>query len=106
MGMAMFAVIKTGGKQYRVNAGDRVKVESLPNEVGQQVTLSEVLAVGEGDQVRFGAPLVSGAAVVATVLAHGRHDKVKIFKMRRRKHYMRHAGHRQNFTELRIDSIA
>jgi len=102
----MFAVIKTGGKQYRVNAGDRVKVESLPGEVGQQVTLAEVLAVGEGDQVRFGAPLLEGAAVVATVLAHGRHDKVKIFKMRRRKHFMKHAGHRQNFTELRIDSIA
>jgi large subunit ribosomal protein L21 len=102
----MFAVIKTGGKQYRVNAGDRVKVESLPNEVGQQVTLSEVLAVGDGGQVRFGAPLLAGASVVATVLSHGRHDKVKIFKMRRRKHYQRHAGHRQNFTELRIDSIA
>jgi len=102
----MFAVIKTGGKQYRVNAGDRVKVETLPNEVGQQVTLSEVLAVGDGAQVRLGAPLVSGAAVVATVLAHGRHDKVKIFKMRRRKHFIKHAGHRQNFTEIRIDSIA
>jgi large subunit ribosomal protein L21 len=102
----MFAVIKTGGKQYRVNAGDRVKVESLPGEVGQQVTLSEVLVVGDGGQVRFGAPLVSGASVVATVLAHGRHDKVKIFKMRRRKHFQKHAGHRQNFTELRIDSIA
>ncbi|SPJ16459.1 50S ribosomal subunit protein L21 [Burkholderiales bacterium] len=102
----MFAVIKTGGKQYRVNAGDRVKVESLPNEVGQQVTLSEVLAVGEGAELRIGAPLVSGAAVVATVLAHGRHEKVKIFKMQRRKHFQKHAGHRQNFTEIRIDSIA
>jgi large subunit ribosomal protein L21 len=101
----MFAVIKTGGKQYRVNAGDRVKVESLAGEVGQQVTLSEVLAVGDGGQVRFGAPLLNGASVVATVLAHGRHDKVKIFKMRRRKHFMKHAGHRQNYTELRIDSI-
>lgn len=101
----MFAVIKTGGKQYRVNAGDRVKVESLAGEVGQQVTLSEVLAVGDAGQVRFGAPLLSGASVVATVLAHGRHDKVKIFKMRRRKHFMKHAGHRQNYTELRIDTI-
>lgn len=105
-GRAMFAVIKTGGKQYRVNAGDRVKVETLPNEVGQQVTLSEVLAVGEGAQVRVGTPLLAGAAVVATVLAHGRHDKVRIFKMRRRKHFQKHAGHRQNFTEIRIDSIA
>jgi large subunit ribosomal protein L21 len=102
----MFAVIKTGGKQYRVNTGDRVKVESLPGEVGQQLTLSEVLAVGEGGEVRFGTPLLSGASVVATVLAHGRHDKVRIFKMRRRKHFQKHAGHRQDYTELRIDSIA
>lgn len=102
----MFAVIKTGGKQYRVNAGDRLKVETLPTDVGQQVTLSEVLAIGDGGSVRVGAPLLSGAAVVATVLAHGRHDKVKIFKMRRRKHFIKHAGHRQNFTEIRIDSIA
>ncbi len=106
MGCAMFAVIKTGGKQYRVNAGDRVKVETLAGEVGQQLTLSEVLAIGDGAQVRVGSPLVAGAAVLATVLAHGRHDKVKIFKMRRRKHFQKHAGHRQNFTELRIDSIA
>ncbi|HEX7155599.1 MAG TPA: 50S ribosomal protein L21 [Burkholderiaceae bacterium] len=102
----MFAVIKTGGKQYRVSAGDRLKVESLPLEVGQQVKLAEVLAVGEGSQVRVGAPLLQDAAVTATVLAHGRHDKVRIFKMRRRKHFQKHAGHRQNFTELRIDSIA
>jgi large subunit ribosomal protein L21 len=104
--MAMFAVIKTGGKQYRVSAGDRVKVETLPNEVGQQVTLSEVLAVGDGAQVRIGTPRLDGAAVVATVLSHGRHDKIRIFKMRRRKHFQKHAGHRQNYTEIRIDSIA
>jgi len=102
----MFAVIKTGGKQYRVNAGDRVKVETLPGAVGEQVTLSQVLAIGEGAQVRVGAPLVAGASVLATVLAHGRHDKIRIFKMRRRKHFQKHAGHRQNFTEIRIDSIA
>jgi len=102
----MFAVIKTGGKQYRVSAGDRVKVEALPSEVGQQITLSEVLAVGDGNQVRVGSPRLDGAAVVATVLAHGRHPKVRIFKMRRRKHFQKHAGHRQNFTEIRIDSIA
>ncbi len=102
----MFAVIKTGGKQYRVSAGDRVKVESLPEAVGAQVMLSTVLAVGEGDQVRVGSPLVTGAAVRATVLAHGRHPKLRIFKMRRRKHFQKHAGHRQNFTEIRIDSIS
>lgn len=102
----MHAVIKTGGKQYRVAPGDTVKVETLSAEVGQQVTLSEVLAVSNGDDVKVGAPFVEGAAVVATVVAHGRHDKVTIFKMKRRKHYQKHQGHRQNFTELRIDSIA
>ena len=102
----MHAVIKTGGKQYRVAPGDTVKVETLSAEVGQQVTLSEVLAVSNGDDVKVGAPFVEGAAVVATVVAHGRHDKVTIFKMKRRKHYQKHQGHRQNYTELRIDSIA
>jgi len=102
----MHAVIKTGGKQYRVAPGDTVKVETLTAEVGQQVTLSDVLAVSNGDDVRVGSPFVAGAAVVATVVGHGRHDKVTIFKMKRRKHYQKHQGHRQNFTELRIDSIA
>jgi large subunit ribosomal protein L21 len=102
----MHAVIKTGGKQYRVAPGDTVKVETLAAEVGQQVTLSEVLAVNDGTEVKVGSPFVPGAAVVATVVGHGRHDKVTIFKMRRRKHFQKHQGHRQNFTELRIDSIA
>ena len=101
----MHAVIKTGGKQYRVAPGDTVKVETLSAEVGQQVTLSEVLAVSNGDDVKVGAPFVAGASVVATVVGHGRHDKVTIFKMRRRKHYQKHQGHRQNYTELKIDSI-
>ncbi len=102
----MYAVIKTGGKQYRVAAGDTVKVETLPAAVGAQVTLSDVLAVVDGGNLRAGTPLVAGAAVTATVLSHGRGDKVTIFKMQRRKHFQKHAGHRQNFTELRIDSIA
>ena len=101
----MHAVIKTGGKQYRVAPGDTVKVESLAADVGQQVTLSEVLAVTDGGDVKVGAPFVSGTSVVATVVGHGRHDKVTIFKMKRRKHYQKHQGHRQNYTELRIDSI-
>lgn len=101
----MHAVIKTGGKQYRVAPGDTVKVETLTADVGQQVTLSEVLAVNNGTDVKVGSPFVAGAAVVATVVSHGRHDKVTIFKMRRRKHFQKHQGHRQNFTELRIDSI-
>lgn len=102
----MYAVIKTGGKQYRVAPGDKLKVESLSAEVGQQVTLSDVLTVADGANVRVGTPLLQGAAVTATVLAHGRHPKITIFKMKRRKHYTKHGGHRQNFTELRIDAIA
>jgi large subunit ribosomal protein L21 len=102
----MYAVIKTGGKQYRVCAGQKLKVEQIPAEVGAEVTLDQVLMVGEGESVKVGAPLVAGASVKCTVVSHGRHDKVKIFKMRRRKHYQKHQGHRQNYTELRIDSIA
>jgi len=101
----MFAVIRTGGKQYRVHAGDRLKVELLPIEVGQQISLSEVLALGEGAGLRVGAPLLTDATVTATVVAHGRHPKVRIFKLRRRKHFQKHAGHRQGFTELQIDRI-
>lgn len=101
----MYAVIKSGGKQYRVAAGDTVKIESLEGDVGQQLKLTDVLTIADGDNLRFGAPFVSGAAVMATVLGHGRHDKITIFKMRRRKHFQKHGGHRQNYTELRIDSI-
>ena len=102
----MYAVVKTGGKQYRVTAGQKLKVEQIPAEVGAEVTLDQVLMVGEGESVKVGAPLVAGASVKATVVSHGRHDKVKIFKMRRRKHYQKHQGHRQNYTELRIEAIA
>jgi len=102
----MYAVVKTGGKQYKVAPGEKLKVETLPADVGAQVTLDQVLMVGEGESVRVGQPTVAGVSVVATVVAHGRGEKVKIFKMRRRKHYQKHQGHRQNYTELRIDSIA
>ena len=102
----MYAIIKTGGKQYRVAAGDKLKVETLAAEVGAKVDLTEVLAVSNGGEVKVGAPFLAGATVTATVLSHGRHDKVKIFKMRRRKHYQKRQGHRQNYTELRIDTIA
>ncbi|AKJ69978.1 MULTISPECIES: 50S ribosomal protein L21 [Pandoraea] len=101
----MYAVIKTGGKQYKVAAGEKLKVEQILADIGAEITLDQVLAVGEGESIQFGAPLVSGASVKATVVAQGRHPKVKIFKMRRRKHYQKHQGHRQNYTELRIDSI-
>ncbi len=101
----MYAVIKTGGKQYKVAAGEKLKVEQIPADIGAEITIDHILAVGEGESIKFGAPLVSGASVKATVIAQGRHPKVKIFKMRRRKHYQKRQGHRQNYTELRIDSI-
>ena len=101
----MYAVIKSGGKQYRVESGKQVRVESLAADVGAAVAFEEVLLVGAGDQVKVGAPLVSGAKVTATVVSHGRGDKVRIFKMRRRKHYQKSQGHRQNYTEVRIDDI-
>jgi large subunit ribosomal protein L21 len=101
----MFAVIKTGGKQYRVVSGDQLKVEKLAGEVGSEVVLDQVLAVGQGTDVALGTPLVAGASVRATVVSHGRHDKVMIFKMRRRKHYKKSQGHRQSYTEIRIEGI-
>lgn len=102
----MYAVIKTGGKQYRVAAGEKIKVEQIPADVGSEITLDQVFMVGEGESVKIGAPVVAGASVKATVVSHGRHDKIKIFKMRRRKHYQKHQGHRQNYTELRIEAIS
>ncbi|MCK6411554.1 MAG: 50S ribosomal protein L21 [Azonexus sp.] len=102
----MYAVIKTGGKQYRVTAGQKLKVEQIPADVGAEITLDQVLMAGEGESVKIGAPFIAGASVKATVVSHGRHDKVKIFKMRRRKHYQKRQGHRQNYTELRIEAIA
>jgi large subunit ribosomal protein L21 len=102
----MYAVIKTGGKQYKVAPGEKIKVELLPADVGAEVVLDQVLMVGEGENVRLGQPVVAGASVKATVLSHGRGEKISIFKMRRRKHYQKHQGHRQGYTELSIDSIA
>jgi len=101
----MYAVIKSGGKQYRVESGKQVRVEALAADVGAAVAFEEVLLVGAGDSVKVGAPLVSGAKVKATVVAHGRGEKVRIFKLRRRKHYQKSQGHRQNYTEVRIDDI-
>ncbi|MBK7684730.1 MAG: 50S ribosomal protein L21 [Rhodocyclaceae bacterium] len=102
----MYAVIKTGGKQYRVTSGEKLKVEQIPADVGAEITLDQVLMVGEGETVKIGAPMLAGATVTAKVISQGRHDKVKIFKMRRRKHYQKHQGHRQNFTEIEIGAIA
>ena len=101
----MYAVIKTGGKQYRVVAGEKLKIEQLPAEIGAEIVLDQVLLVADGDNLKMGRPLVTGASVQAKVLAQGRHDKVRIFKLRRRKHYQKHQGHRQNFTEIEITGI-
>jgi large subunit ribosomal protein L21 len=101
----MYAVIKTGGKQYKVAAGEKLKIEQIPADVGAEIVLDQVLAVGVGESMQFGAPLIAGATVTATVLSQGRHDKVKIFKMRRRKHYQKRQGHRQNYTEVMIGAI-
>jgi len=102
----MYAVIKTGGKQYRVSAGEKLKIEQIPADVGAEIVLNEVLLVANGDDLQMGTPLLNGAAVTAKVVSHGRGDKVRIFKMRRRKHYRKSQGHRQNFTEIEIVGIS
>jgi large subunit ribosomal protein L21 len=101
----MYAVIESGGKQYRVVAGEKLRIEKLPAEVGAELVIEHVLAVGEGEGVTVGSPLVAGASVRAKVIAHGRADKVKIYKLRRRKHYEKHQGHRQAYTEIEITGI-
>jgi large subunit ribosomal protein L21 len=101
----MYAVIKTGGKQYKVAAGEKIKVEQIAAEVGQEIVINEVLALGSGAELKVGTPLVEGATVTATVVAQGKHDKVRIFKMRRRKHYQKRQGHRQTYTELQISAV-
>ena len=102
----MYAVIKTGGKQYRVEVGNKLKVEQLPEEAGSDLVIEQVLMVSEGENVSVGKPFLESAKVNATVLSHGRHEKIRIFKMRRRKHYQKHQGHRQNYTEIQITSIS
>ena len=102
----MYAVIKSGGKQHRVVEGERLKVELLNVEPGQTITFDDVLMVVNGDNIQVGTPIVAGAKVTAEVLDHGRHDKIRIVKFRRRKHYRRQAGHRQYYTELKITGIS
>ena len=102
----MYAVFTTGGKQYRATTGDQLRVEKLEVEKGATVELDQVLMVGEGEDVVIGTPLVDGGKVLATVVEHGRGDKVKIIKFKRRKHHMKRMGHRQSYTELEITGIA
>jgi large subunit ribosomal protein L21 len=101
----MYAVIETGGKQYRVAPGGVIAVERLPGSVGDAVELSQVLLVGEGEKVKIGAPVVAGAKVRATIVAQGRGPKVTVFKFRRRRKYRRKTGHRQALTRLRVEEI-
>lgn len=102
----MYAVVKTGGKQYRVSSGEKLKIEQILADVGAEIVLDQVLLVADGEAVTMGSPLVQGASVKAKVVAHGRGDKVQIYKMRRRKHYRKSQGHRQNYTEIEILGIA
>ena len=102
----MYAVVVTGGKQYRVEEGQTLKVEKLEVATGGAGEIERILLIGNGDDVKIGQPLVEGATVTAEVVAHGRHKKVKIIKFKRRKHHMKQMGHRQWFTEIKITSIA
>ena len=101
----MYAVVRTGGKQIRVEPGARVRVERVPGEVGASIELDQVLLVGGDDAVKIGTPVVEGARVSGTITAQGRHPKIRVFKMKRRKGYRRLQGHRQAYTEILVDSI-
>ena len=101
----MYAVVRTGGKQYRLGVGDSVNVEKLPDEVGNIVELSQILMVSDGGEVKVGTPLVTGASVKAEIVGHGRNKKITVFKMKRRKQYRRTQGHRQAFTQLKVTEI-
>ncbi|MGH8671947.1 MAG: 50S ribosomal protein L21 [Burkholderiales bacterium] len=102
----MYAVIKTGGKQYRVSAGDKLRIEQIAAQAGSTVIFDQILLVGDGDAVSLGTPMLATAKVNATILGHGRGDKIRVFKMKRRKNYRRTLGHRQNYTEIRVDAIS
>jgi large subunit ribosomal protein L21 len=104
--ISMYAVVRTGGKQYRVSAGEKLRIEKLAAAVGSELVLDEVLLVGEGEALKVGTPVVKGASVKAKVLSHGLGDKVIIFKMRRRKNSRRTRGHRQAYTEIEVTGIA
>ncbi|MEZ7978920.1 MAG: 50S ribosomal protein L21 [Myxococcota bacterium] len=102
----MYAVVRSGGKQYRVSPGGSVRVEKLSGEVGASITLEDVLMIGGEGDIKIGAPTVDGASVNGTIVAQGRGAKIRVFKMKRRKGYRRSQGHRQDYTEIRIDGIS
>lgn len=101
----MYAVIFSGGKQYRVQEGDVLKLETLPEEAGSTVKFDKILAIGEGDAIKVGRPYVEGCVVAGKILSQGRHKKIRIIKFKRRKHHMKTQGHRQNYTEIEITQI-
>ncbi len=101
----MSAVIQTGGKQYHVSIGDILEIEQLTGEVGNEVKFDQVLLLADGEKVSVGTPIISGATVAAEIVEHGRQDKIEIIKFRRRKHHMKHQGHRQYFTKVKITDI-
>ena len=101
----MYAVIKSGGKQYKVRKGDTIRVEKINTEEGGEIGLDDVLMVADGDDISFGTPVVDGATVAATVKSHGRGAKIKVVKFKRRKHHRKQMGHRQDYTELEITGI-
>jgi large subunit ribosomal protein L21 len=100
------AIVRTGGKQYRVQPGTVLRVEKLPGEVGKPITIDDVLLLGSGDAAKVGTPIVAGATVKGTITAHGRGPKLIVYKFRRRKNYRKKRGHRQAYTEIKIDEIA
>ena len=101
----MYAVVRAGGKQVRVEPGSRVRIEKIPGDVGASVSLPEVLLLGSDEGIKVGRPVVEGATVRGTITAQDRHPKIRVFKMKRRKGYRRHQGHRQSYTEIQVDSI-
>lgn len=101
----MYAVISSGGKQYRIQAGETIKLESMQTDVGEKVSFDKVLMIGEGENVKIGQPYIDGSKITATVISHGRYKKIRIVKFRRRKHQLKWQGHRQDYTEVKIDPI-
>jgi large subunit ribosomal protein L21 len=101
----MYAVVRSGGKQYRVSQGGSLRVEKLAGDVGSSITLDEVLMIGGEADIKIGTPTVDGAQITGTIVAQGRGDKIRVFKMKRRKGYRRTQGHRQDYTEIRVDEI-
>ena len=102
----MYAVVVTGGKQYRVMKGETLRVEKLDVEAGQSIDITDVLMLGDGEKITVGTPNIAGAKVTATIKSHGRLEKIRIVKFRRRKHHRKQMGHRQYFTEIEITGIA